>query len=153
MITNQTLDYLNTISPEVCVANNLRKVSRAIVQAYEETIKPSGLTIAQFSTLGTLNMAGPLPISKMAEVMDLDRTTLARNLKLLTRRELVSIENDPEDQRAKVVSITEKGLQVLEQATPMWIEAQHHFVNGLGVSQVEDLMETLAEIRQLAIPG
>jgi DNA-binding MarR family transcriptional regulator len=145
-------DYLNTISPEVCVANNLQKVARAIIQAYEKALKPSGITISQFSTLGTLNMVGPLPLSKMAEVMDLDRTTLARNLKLLTRNNLVSIENDLDDQRAKVISITEKGLQTLEKAAPMWVEAQQHFVKGLGVSQTEDLMDTLAEIRHLAMP-
>jgi DNA-binding MarR family transcriptional regulator len=145
------LDYLNTISPEVCVANNLRKVSRAIVQAYEEALKPSGITISQFSTLGTLNLVGPMPISKLAEQMDLDRTTLARNLELLVRTGLVEIENDVNDQRVKVVRITEKGLLTLEQAAPLWVKAQHHFVKGLGLSEVEDLMDTLAEIRNLAV--
>jgi DNA-binding MarR family transcriptional regulator len=152
MIAEKKPDYLNTVSPEVCVANNLQKVARAIIQAYEKALKPSGITISQFSTLGTLNSAGPLPISKLAEVMDLDRTTLARNLKLLTRSDLVSIDPDPHDQRAKIVSITEKGLQTLQEAAPLWVGVQQHFVRGLGVSQTEALMDTLAEIRQLTIP-
>lgn len=147
------LDYLNTVSPEVCVANNLRKVSRAIVQTYEEALKPSGITISQFSTLGTLNLVGPMPLSKLAEEMDLDRTTLARNLELLVRDDLVIIESDVKDQRVKIVRVTQKGLLTLKKAAPLWVKAQHHFVKGLGLSQVEDLMDTLAEIRHLAVKG
>lgn len=153
MTTEMKPDYLNAVSPEVCVANNLQRVARAIIQTYEKTLKPSGITISQFSTLGTLNMVGPLAISEMAEVMGLDRTTLARNLKLLTRNNLVSIENDLDDQRTKIVSITARGMQALEKAAPLWVEAQQHFVTGLGVSQTEALMDTLAEIRHLAMTG
>lgn len=142
-------DYLTTVSPEVCVANNLHRVAQHIVQAYEQSLKPSGITISQFSTLGTLHMHGSLPISMLADVMDVDRTTLARNLKLMVRDGLVAITRKEDDQRVKVVSITPEGLQTLEMATPMWQKAQQHFVINLGEDVVADLIETLMDVREL----
>ena len=115
----------NEISPAACVANNMRTITRTLVQTYDDALRPSGITISQFSTLGTLNQTGPISMLKMAEAMDLDRTTLARNLKLLERDGLVTIMPDESDRRAKVIQITEAGGQALEKAAPLWQGIQH----------------------------
>ncbi|MEM7336735.1 MAG: MarR family transcriptional regulator [Chloroflexota bacterium] len=138
------------VSPDLCVANNFRKISRTLVQAYEEALKPSGITIAQFSTLGTLNGGGPLSIQQLAEAMEIDRTTLARNLKPLTRSGLVEVRPNPQDRRGKIVQISQAGLLKLQEAAPLWLSAQTHFVQGLGTSELDHLMKTFAHIRKLA---
>jgi DNA-binding MarR family transcriptional regulator len=138
------------VSPAACVANNLRMITRTIVQAYEDALRPSGLTISQFSTLGTLNQTGPVPIMKLAEVMELDRTTLARNLRLLERDGLVQIEKGVADRRIRVVNLTAKGGAALERAVPFWTEVQQRFVSGLGTSNLNYLMDTFDQIRELA---
>ena len=140
----------NEVSPAACVANNLRMVTRTIVQAYEDALRPSGLTIAQFSTLGTLNQTGPLPLTKLADAMELDRTTLARNLRPLERDGLVQITPDVDDRRVRVVSLTEDGGAALERAVPLWVAVQQRFLSGLGTANVNHLLDTFDQIRDLA---
>ena len=141
---------LAAISPGVCVANNLRKIARTVVQAYEDALRPSGITISQFSTLGTLNETGPLSILNLAEAMDIDRTTLARNLKPLARDGLIQIVPDENDGRVKVVHVTALGNAVLERAAPLWYAVQQHFVTGLGEAELGNLTQTFAKLRHLA---
>jgi DNA-binding MarR family transcriptional regulator len=53
----------------------------------------------------------------------MDCTTLARNLKLLEKRDYIRIEPG-EDRRKQKVSVTEKGLEALVKAYPFWARAQ-----------------------------
>ena len=140
----------NEISPAACVANNLRKITRTVVQAYEDALRPSGITISQFSTLGTLNQTGPISMLRLAEAMELDRTTLARNLKPLERDGLVAITPNESDRRAKVIQITQAGGQALEKAAPLWQSVQQQFVNGLGTTELNTLFQTIGHLRELA---
>ncbi len=148
-MSEQSLDP-SKISPDLCVANNFRKIARTLVQTYEEALKPAGITIAQFSTLGTLNGAGPLTIQQLAEAMEIDRTTLARNLKPLTRSGLIEVVENPKDRRVKFVNISQLGLLKLQEAAPLWASVQEHFVTGIGQNELSHMMGTFAHIRTLA---
>ena len=140
----------NQISPAACVANNLRMITRTIVQAYEDALRPSGITIAQFSTLGSLNEHGPISMLNLAEAMDIDRTTLARNLKLLEKNGLVSVNPSEQDRRVKLIDLTDHGRRTLQEATPLWVSVQQHFVKGLGVDELGNMMQTFSHLRELA---
>ena len=141
------------ISPAVCVGNNLRKISRAVTQAYDEALRPSGVTVAQFSTLGTLHESGPLSINQLAAAMDLDRTTLARNVKIMARDELVEIKPSAQDKRVKEIHLTRNGQLALETAAPLWLQVQTRFVNGLGQDQLAMLMGGFTTLHTLAKEG
>ncbi len=86
-------------------------------------MKPSGVLPTQFTLLVATRALGPVAISKMAEVLVIDRTTLTRNLKPLEREGLLSVVPGKEDQRSREVSLTSKGLKRLEQTLPLWQEA------------------------------
>jgi DNA-binding MarR family transcriptional regulator len=95
-----------------------------MTQLYEEIMKPSGVLPTQFTLLVVIRAMGPVAISKMAEVLVMDRTTLTRNLKPMQREGWVSVRPSRQDKRAREVNLTEKGLQHLELALPLWHEAQ-----------------------------
>ena len=149
MTHNPSIDPAE-ISPAACVANNLRKITRTIIHTYEEALQESGITIGQFSTLGTLNQTGPLPIQKLAAAMEIDRTTLARNLKPMIRNGLVEIMADPTDGRAKIVHLTHNGQITLAKAGPSWLEVQKYFLAGLGEEQVTQMISTFGDLAALA---
>lgn len=147
-MAKEKIDY-DQIAPELCVGNNLRRITRTVIQVYEEALRPSGITIGQFSTLGSLSAQGPLPLMQLAEVMELDRTTLARNLKLLERDGLVAVEPDPADKRVKLIRMTAEGRAAFERAAPLWSGVQQHFANGLG-AELDGLLATFDQLRELA---
>jgi DNA-binding MarR family transcriptional regulator len=53
----------------------------------------------------------------------MDRTTLTAALKPLERRGLVEVAIDPDDRRGRRLLLTQAGRSVLDEATPIWVDA------------------------------
>ncbi|CAN7259975.1 MarR family winged helix-turn-helix transcriptional regulator [Phyllobacterium sp. LjRoot231] len=90
---------------------------------FDEKLRPFELTINQYSLLTALILGGPTTISDIAERLGIDRTTLTRNLALVSNRRLITV-NPGEDGRERVVTLTSKGWAVAEAALPAWKAAQ-----------------------------
>ena len=129
-----------------CAMFNLRKASRALTQLYEEIMKPSGVLPTQFSLMVVTRAMEPVAISKMAQVLVMDRTTLTRNLKPLEREGWVRVKPGRQDRRAREVSLTKKGVKHLEQALPLWNEAQRRIRDSLGNSRLDRMIEDLTAV-------
>jgi DNA-binding MarR family transcriptional regulator len=71
--------------------------------------------------------------------MDMDRTTLTRNLRPLANQRLISIDPDPVDGRVRRAKITGKGAAVFEAAQPFWRNAQAFVTATLGERNVAAL--------------
>ena len=127
-----------------CTYANLRKASRAVGQVYDAALHRSGLKATQFSLLATLNAHGDMPLSQLADVLVMDRTTLTRNLKPLVAKDLVHIAPD-DDRRVRRVSLSRHGQRVLENARPLWATAQNHLVEGLGHRRWSELLANLSD--------
>lgn len=110
---------------------------------YDEHLRPAGLTIGQYSLLAALYYVPSISVRKLAARLELDRTTLTRNLKLLERDGMLSIAVDPEDTRVRSVSITELGLAKLAESYPLWSSAQEQLARVLGAAQLHDFRHAL----------
>jgi DNA-binding MarR family transcriptional regulator len=78
---------------------NLRKTSRAITQFYDKMLEPSGLAITQFGLLVAISISKSPTITKLANEMIIDRTTLIRNLSIFQQKGLVIISELGNDKR------------------------------------------------------
>lgn len=115
-----------------CACFNLRRAARLVTQAYDQVLAPSKLKATQFTLLAALAPAGKgIAISALAEKLGMDRTTLTRNLAVVERAGLVSL-RPGEDPRTKLVSLTANGRKALEEAVPLWREAQSEAIDRLG---------------------
>lgn len=123
---------------ESCVATKLRQASRAVTQHYDTFMADSGIRVTQFVILVALAQAPEVPVSKLAEVLVMDRTTLTRNLAPLVRDGLAK-EQATDDARVKTFALTARGNQVLEQALPAWRKAQQQIVRSLETKDVNTL--------------
>jgi DNA-binding MarR family transcriptional regulator len=128
-----------------CACANIRRTDRAITQFYDEALAPSGLHTTQFTLLATLAQTAPIMINRLAEIMVMDRTTLTRNLRPLTKQGLVRVE-EGEDRRAHLVLLTPEGEQALLRAFPLWKEAQAHIVDALGQKRFDHLLTDLSAV-------
>jgi DNA-binding MarR family transcriptional regulator len=68
-------------------------------------------------------------MGEVAALLAMDRTTLTAALKPLERRGLVEALEDKEDKRARRLSITAAGRDLLDQAYPIW-RAHHREIDA-----------------------
>ncbi|HEX4386850.1 MAG TPA: MarR family winged helix-turn-helix transcriptional regulator [Myxococcales bacterium] len=125
-----------------CTANSLRRASRQVSAAFDKAIEDTGLRGTQFTLLTALAIGKEMPLTRLAEVLSLDRTTLTRNLAPLEREKLVESRATP-DGRVRKVALTERGQQALERALPRWEAAQKRVVDSLGERRWKELMAVL----------
>lgn len=129
-----------------CALANLRKASRVMTQLYDEALTQTGLRCTQFSLLATVVAAGAPTVSELAEEMVMDRTTLARNLRPLQRQGLLRIEAGQNDQRERIVTLTERGERAVEQGASLRARAQHRVVEHLGEERFRAVLRTLNQL-------
>ncbi len=132
-----------------CACANLRKASRAVTQLYDESLQPTGLRATQFTFLVALSVTGSISITDLAQQLVMDRTTLTRNLTLLEHRGLVAIAKG-DDQRTRLVTLTNQGREALMKALPLWEQAQTRIVSGLGRAHWNTLLADLSDVVSLA---
>ena len=142
-------DQIDTSAARRCACANIRRTDRVITQFYDEMLAPSGLNAPQFGLLATLAEAAPVTIHRLAQIMDIDRTTLTRNLEVLTKQHLVRNE-EGEDRRMHLVQLSQEGEQALRRAWPLWQEAQARIEHALGRERLDALLTELSAVRALA---
>lgn len=126
-----------------CTCANLRKAARVVTQAYDAALQPVGLKATQFTLLATLTKLGDKPLTRLADALVMDRTTLTRNLKPLVREGYIRIDQE-EDQRIRKVSLTNAGKDVFDKARPRWERAQSKIQGTLGQERWSDLLNGLS---------
>lgn len=100
-----------------------RRAARAITRLFDEHLRKHGLRATQFSVLVALELAGPTPISALAEALGMERTTLTRSAALLEKRGWVT-SGGTGDRRQRQLRLTASGRRKLISAFPAWQAAQ-----------------------------
>jgi len=121
-----------------CTCFAARRTARTITQHYEQHLKPSGLTVTQFTLLVLLSASGPQPLSRFAALLGVERTTLTRNLSSLLARGWVT-ESTTGDRRVRLLAVTRRGTAAARAAMPLWREAQKSIARRLGAGAIQAL--------------
>lgn len=122
---------LDATKVEMCTLNHLRKVTRLVGKINDAALAPVELKSTQFSLLVTIMKCGNIPLSRLAQILVLERTTLTRNLKPLMVKGYIEAKTE-KDKRVRIISISEEGIKIIELATPLWEAAQLSLVGKLG---------------------
>lgn len=135
-----------------CVCVNLRRATRALTQLYDSALAEAGVKVTQFSLLRAVERHEPAAITVLAEDLDLDRTTLARNVLPLQRDGFVTLAAGA-DQRVTEVRLTAKGRKAIAAALPLWEQVQDDIAQKLGRGRVDQLREIAAAALELNAPA
>lgn len=119
-----------------CLAVRVRLIGRAMTSLYDGILDGHGLTIAQVNLLAALGAAGPCPPSKLGDVLQLERSTVSRNLKpLLSQGWIEALSSDAKGIRE--IALTNAGRAKIESVMPEWRQAQQLAVQLLGATGVD----------------
>lgn len=142
---------INTLI-RTCACANLRQTDLVVTQFYDGVLAPSGLYALQFGLLSVITNVAPITINRLAEIMDMDRVTLRRHLKILIDEDLIRIEED-EDRGTSQVFLTQEGEQAVGRALPLWQEAQERIGSAFGRERFNALLGELLAMRTALSSG
>ncbi|WP_157268425.1 MarR family winged helix-turn-helix transcriptional regulator [Azohydromonas aeria] len=129
-------------APRGCTCSRLRRLTRRVTAVYDRELAAVGLRVTQYALLATLRRAAGaqgLAVSELAERMDMDRTTLTRNLKPLIGQGYAALVADARDARVRRALLTAEGAAALDAAQPHWLCAQLEVNRTLGEATVAGL--------------
>lgn len=115
-----------------CFTLKLRQAARVLTNHYDSYLRELGITVTQFSILRSLWYMKSTPQKDLQEVLVLQQTTLTRNLKPLIRSGYIQTRTSPDDARVTLVSLTESGETLFQEARKYWKQAQDNVTNKLG---------------------
>lgn len=121
-----------------CTCAMLRRASRRVTQVYDQALKPFGLRLNQYSLLANLLRNEDISITDLAERLDMERTTLTRNLKPLEAAGWLRVKAGP-DRRSRALKITPEGKTLVERAFPAWQQAERSFRKSMGREESAEL--------------
>lgn len=126
------------------------RTHHAVCVAFERSLKELGITSAQHELLANLLSAAPDGLSqkRLAELLFVTKGNITGLVKRLEERGLVAREDDPEDRRKNIVTLTSEGAELARASC----EKQQELVDvifelfGAGEDrQLRDLMKLLRE--------
>lgn len=133
-----------------CVCNTLRMVTRVVTQLYDDCLRPSGLRVTQFSILAAIAHLGEASLKQLEDELAIDQTTLTRSLSLLQRAGVIERASHP-DGRIKAMRLTARGRRALEEARPLWAQAQGKVLRELGTKAWAEAQRRLTRLHHVAV--
>ncbi len=131
-----------------CACANLRRAARAVSQVYDEELRGTGLTIAQFTLLQALTLAGEITQGGLGRLLVIDSTTLTRTLKPLERKGWIE-RRMGRDRRERQIMLTRAGRSQFERTVPAWNRAQDRLRRKVGRRKWAKLMQELSRVAEI----
>ncbi|MFF4121716.1 MarR family winged helix-turn-helix transcriptional regulator [Streptomyces sp. NPDC001714] len=123
-----------------CLAVRIRLIGRTVTGLYDGALERHGVTIAQVNLLAALGKVGPCPPARLGEVLQLERSTVSRNLHLLLKQGWIEAAVSDAKGMREVV-LTGAGRAKIESVMPEWRQAQEQAAQllGAGVTAVREI--------------
>jgi len=115
----------------ICLCELTRRLSRKLTSLYQDKLAPIGLTPSQYIILRKISVHQPVLVTELAAGVDLDQSTITRNLAHLQKDKLIQIHKGT-DARRRIITVTAKATKLLAQALPQWKEAQKEARSLMG---------------------
>ena len=122
-----------------CLAVRLRKINRVVTNTYDQALRPLGLKVSQMNILVVAERLGTARPGDIGRVLDIEASTLSRNLERMRRRGWIEALEDESDARSQPFRLTAEGRRLLADAYPAWRLAQDQAAQELGADTVEAL--------------
>ncbi|MGC9668305.1 MarR family winged helix-turn-helix transcriptional regulator [Planosporangium sp. 12N6] len=140
-IPDSAVDPL-ALERQVCFA--LSVASRSVVAVYRPLLEPMGLTHPQYLVMLALWQHSRLSVKDLSGLLQLDPGTLSPLLKRLEAAGYVRRQRDPADERVLVVTLTEAGVALREQAEKVPAAVVEHL--GMELGELQRLHESLTRL-------
>ena len=126
----------------------IHDVSRMRRTAFDQLMKPLGVTRAQWWVLAHLSRNDGMMQTKLADALDVGKASLGTFIERLEAGGLVERRDDPVDKRAKRVYMARAGQQLLKQMTLEENRLNELILKDLSPTERESMIRQLTCIKQ-----
>ncbi|MFI7013318.1 MarR family winged helix-turn-helix transcriptional regulator [Streptomyces sp. NPDC050164] len=148
------IDQWGTVRPDLDttameVFGRIYRLSRAMGDRTEKAYAQFGIGRGEFDVLATLRRAGePHTLSprQLSATLMLTTGGMTGRLDKLERAGLLRRSPDPHDRRGLHVTLTDKGLELIDEAVGAGLAVQTEALSGLDAEQAGQLAELLREL-------
>ena len=124
-------------------------VSRLRRTAFDQRVKPLGITRSQWWVLANLSRheGEAMMQIELARLLDVGKVTLGGLIDRLEENGFVTRTPDKLDRRSKRISVSPKGRALVQKMNAIAIEMNNQIMRGLSLSQQHELEDMLATMK------
>lgn len=132
-----------------CIFTAVRKANRVLFRHYQDALSETGISIVQLSILRALERHGALTLSRLADDLAMERTSLYRTIEPLIESRAVQVESAPTG-KSKIAKLTAEGHETIERVMPFWAQAQKQVLNEVALAELPEFRRALNAIANLS---
>ncbi len=111
------------------------------MRGWSHFAKSTGLSMSQFSILMQLHHKGPCGFPEISERFDVTAAAASQLVDKLVQAGYLARTEDPTDRRAKLLTLSDKGKELINQGT----EERHRWIDDLAATLSADDQKKVAE--------
>jgi homoprotocatechuate degradation regulator HpaR len=127
---------------------SLLRAREAVMRQFRPSLRSHGLTEQQWRILRALTAVEAIEVTELARMAFLLGPSLSRILRDLEARQLIDRKTAAADQRRAVVSISPKGLKLIEAVAPTSEAIYAEITRRFGARRLSELQEVLGALEQ-----
>ena len=127
---------------------SLLRAREAVMRQFRPSLREHGLTEQQWRILRALTAVETIEVTELARMAFLLGPSLSRILRDLEARQLIERKTAQADQRRAVVSISAKGLKLIEAVAPTSEAIYAEITRRFGARRLAELQEVLSALEQ-----
>jgi MarR family 2-MHQ and catechol resistance regulon transcriptional repressor len=128
----------------------LWKAARSVEAFASRSISQFGMTPTDFGVLEALLHKGPLTVKQIGEKVLLTSGSMTAAVDRLENRGLVVRSNDAHDRRARIISLTPEGRELIERAFTCHRDAMEEGLKGFSEAERTILLPLLRSLGRVA---
>ena len=132
-----------------CIGVRTLMTARAVTRMFDAAMKPIGLTGTQFTLLIAIGSNSTGSISELGQLLNIEKSTLSRNLKPLTSAGLIERDTSKSG-RAIAHQLTLKGEETLAKAYPIWQSLLTRIESNIAEDEMQSGFDFLRALRTAA---
>lgn len=124
----------------------IRRLHQKSTQVFQQRVKQAGhdITPVQFAAMDALRGSPGIDQAQVAHLIAYDRATIGGVIERLEKRGLVQRAANPRDRRARLVSLTPAGQDLIDELLPVVRGLQEDILDGLAPGEREALCRFMA---------
>jgi MarR family transcriptional regulator, 2-MHQ and catechol-resistance regulon repressor len=124
----------------------LMKTAKGIQEKVREEMSKSKLNVTEFSVLEVLYQKGTLTIQQICQNVLISSGSMTYVIDKLEKRDLLKRSDCPNDRRAIHVSLTDKGVNLMDTIMPKYLEMVDDLFEVLNPEEAETLLKLLKKV-------
>ena len=136
------LKHAQDLKMVIALSRSINAHNRAALEVFRKY----GLTEAQFAVLEVLYHKGPMKIGEITEKILSTAGNMTVVIQNMQRDGLIDCCQHPEDGRARLVSLSERGAGILQKLFPDYLEVVENFFSPLSGEEKKSVTQLLKKL-------